>query len=273
MRERIAIALAFAALVVALLGSTSVGQAASGAMKAGIGKARASHLAGPLRVQAGQVVRGPRGPRGKRGPRGFRGPVGPAGAEGPAGPAGATGATGATGAQGAQGIQGIQGIQGVQGPPGPSGPQVRVHKDAAQEIPTGVTTLVPLTWQVPVYDTDSFYDPALPDRLTVPEDGVYAISGGVRWATNPLGTRFMAVCINGADSGCTVDTNIAVSQYATNDDPGIGTPRLTQQSTSTLMKLVAGDVVQIVVVQNSGDPLLVDQWAATHLAMSWVGNG
>ena len=46
-----------------------------------------------------------------------------------------------------------------------------------------------------------------PDRVTVPSTGVYAISGGVRWATNNLGTRFMAICVNGADTGCTVDTD------------------------------------------------------------------
>src|SRR4249919_2618582 len=124
MRERTAISLAFAALVVALLGSTSVGQAASGAVQAGVSKARASHLAGPLRMHRAQPVRGPRG---KRGPRGPRGPVGPAG---PAGPSGATGATGATGPQGPQGIQ---------GPPGPVGPQVRVQKTAGQMIDSQVS--------------------------------------------------------------------------------------------------------------------------------------
>jgi len=148
-----------------------------------------------------------------------------------------------------------------------------VQKDAAQLIPSGVTILLPLTWQVPVYDTGGFYNSATPDRLTVPSTGVYAISGGVRWATNNLGTRFMAICVNGADTGCTVDTDIAVSQYATNDDPGIGTPRLTQQSTSTQALLHAGDVVQVVVVQNTGGDLSVDQWAATHLAMIKLAAG
>jgi len=272
MRGRIAISLAFAALVVAALGSTSVGQAASSAVKAGVSKARSSQLAGPLRVQAGNVTRGPRGPRGKRGPRGLTGPVGPAGAIGPAGPAGVNGAQGAAGQQGPAGPQGPQGDPGPPGPPGSAGPSVRVQKDAAQAIDSGVSTLVPLTWETAIYDTDGFYNPATPDLITVPVSGVYVVSGGVRWATNNLGTRFMAICINGT-GGCTVDTNIAVSQYATNDDPGIGSTRLTQMSTTTQAKFTAGDVVQIVVVQNSGGPLNVDQWAATHLAMVWVGTG
>jgi Collagen triple helix repeat (20 copies) len=98
MKERLAIALALAALVVAALGSTSLGQAATDAAKASVAKARSSSLAGPLRAKASNPVRrGPRGRRGKRGPRGLRGPVGP---------------PGAPGQQGAQGIQGVQGIPG-----------------------------------------------------------------------------------------------------------------------------------------------------------------
>lgn len=91
MKERIAIALAFTALVVALLGSTSVGQAASNTLKAGVKSARASKYAGPLQSK---VLRGPRGRRGKRGPRGLTGPAGPAGPIGPTGPTGATGPAG-----------------------------------------------------------------------------------------------------------------------------------------------------------------------------------
>jgi Collagen triple helix repeat (20 copies) len=98
MKNRLGIALGLAALIVAALGTSSVGQAAGDALKASVGK---STIAGPLASQA--TRRGPRGPRGRRGPRGLVGPRGPAG---PAGP------TGATGAQGAQGIQGIQGPAG-----------------------------------------------------------------------------------------------------------------------------------------------------------------
>ena len=91
MKSRLAIALALAALVVAALGSTSLGQAATGAAKASVDKARSSTLAGPLRVKASEVQRGPRGPRGKRGLRGLRGLTGPAGPGGPQGPAGPPG--------------------------------------------------------------------------------------------------------------------------------------------------------------------------------------
>jgi hypothetical protein len=136
-----------------------------------------------------------------------------------------------------------------------------------------VVTLVPLTWDTTVYDTGNFYDPAMPDRLTIHTTGVYVISGGVRWPSNNLGTRFMGICVNGVATGCNANTDIAVSQYATNDDPGIGTMRLTQQSTTTQELLHANDVVQVVVVQNSGVPLDLLNVPATHFALTWVGPG
>lgn len=120
MKSRLAIALALAALVVAALGSTSLGQAATGAAKASVDKARSSQLAGPLRVKASEVRRGPRGPRGKRGLRGLRGLAGP---------------------PGAQGVQGIQGIQGIQGPIGPGARWLAASPDGTILDQTGGATL------------------------------------------------------------------------------------------------------------------------------------
>ena len=153
-------------------------------------------------------------------------------------------------------------------------PQARIEKNAAQSIPSNIAVFNALTYEVESYDTAGLFNPALPDRLTAPIAGVYAIDGGVRWAANALGTRFAGICINQPTIGaCGINNNVAVSQYATNDDPGVGTLRLTQQSVSTQLKLAAGDVVQLVVTQNSGAPLNVDGFPATNLAMTWVGRG
>lgn len=153
-------------------------------------------------------------------------------------------------------------------------PQARVQKTVAQSITSGVGVFTTLTWEAERYDTAGLFDPAAPDRLTAPIAGVYAIDAGVRWAANVLGSRFAGICINQPTEGaCGINNNVAVSQHATNDDPGIGTLRLTQQSVSTQLKLNAGDVVQVIVSQNSGGALNVDQWAATNLAMTWVGSG
>jgi hypothetical protein len=153
-------------------------------------------------------------------------------------------------------------------------PQARVEKTVAQAIPSNIAVFNTLTWESELYDTAGLFNPAAPDRLTAPIAGVYAIDGGVRWATNALGTRFAGICINQPTVGaCGLTNNVAVSQYATNDDPGIGTMRLTQQSVSTQLKLAAGDVVQVVVTQNSGGALNIDGFPVTHLAMTWVGPG
>lgn len=71
---RLAVVLAAAALVVALLGATPLGNAAE------------STVTKVVRVgKSSKAARGPRGPRGYRGPRGFQGPPGIKGDTGPAG--------------------------------------------------------------------------------------------------------------------------------------------------------------------------------------------
>lgn len=153
-------------------------------------------------------------------------------------------------------------------------PQARVEKTVGQSIPSNIAVFNALTYESELYDTAGLFDPAAPDRLTAPIAGVYAIDAGVRWSANALGTRFAGICINQPTVGaCGITNNIAVSQYATNDDPGVGTLRLTQQSVSTQVKLAAGAVVQVVVTQNSGGALNVDGQPATNLAMTWVGPG
>jgi len=70
--QRLAVVLAAAALVVALLGATPLGNAAQNTVTKVVGK-------------SSKQARGPRGPRGYRGLRGFQGPPGIKGETGPAG--------------------------------------------------------------------------------------------------------------------------------------------------------------------------------------------
>jgi hypothetical protein len=68
-KDRLPIAISIAALVVALLGATGLGEAAQNGVTAGVSKAgQATGLTAQRRT-----ARGPRGPRGRRGPRGYRG--------------------------------------------------------------------------------------------------------------------------------------------------------------------------------------------------------
>jgi hypothetical protein len=71
---RLAVVLAAAALVVALLGATPLGNAAQNTVTKVVRVGKSS-----------KAARGPRGPRGYRGPRGFQGPPGIKGETGPAG--------------------------------------------------------------------------------------------------------------------------------------------------------------------------------------------
>jgi hypothetical protein len=152
-------------------------------------------------------------------------------------------------------------------------PQARVELATDQSI-AGDATITPLTWGTATYNTAGMFNVATPDRLTAPIAGVYAIDGGVRWAANVNGFRFAAVCLNGpSGGGCNATTDVAVSEYPTNDDPGVGTLRLTQQTVSTQLKLAAGDVVQLAAAQDSGVALLVNALPATNFEMTWIGSG
>jgi Collagen triple helix repeat (20 copies) len=72
-KDRLPIAISVAALVVALLGITGLGEAAQNGVTAGVSKAKSAAGLSATNVSA---RRGPRGPRGRRGPRGYRGPRG-----------------------------------------------------------------------------------------------------------------------------------------------------------------------------------------------------
>jgi Collagen triple helix repeat (20 copies) len=153
MRQRLPIVLSITALLVALLGATPYGEAASDAVVTAFAQ-NAGKLGGFAPSKSARkntvVVRGANGKidrgslpamgnaLGVRGAQGAQGPSGPVGAQGPSGPAGAPGAqgerglpgemgpqgtSGAQGPQGPPGQQGAQGLQGAQGPQGPQGPQ------------------------------------------------------------------------------------------------------------------------------------------------------
>jgi Collagen triple helix repeat (20 copies) len=109
--QRLAVALAAAALAVAVLGSTPLGQAARDAVTAGV------KAAAPSRAHkaSSASARGPRGPRGRRGPRGYRGFRGFLGAPGEQGPAGERGPTGPSNAYEAGFCRDV--IQGCLAPP------------------------------------------------------------------------------------------------------------------------------------------------------------
>ena len=98
-KERLPIAISIAALVVALLGVTGLGEAAQNGVTASVTKAKRAAGLSTTRTAARRGPRGPRGPRGyrgDRGPRGFQGPPGDKGDKGDRGDHGSSDAYEAT---------------------------------------------------------------------------------------------------------------------------------------------------------------------------------
>jgi hypothetical protein len=133
MRQRLPIILSATALLVALLGATGYGEAATNAVLATFAQ-NAGKLGGFAPSKSAKkntvVVRGANGKidraslpvaRAALGPAGAQGPPGPAGPGGVPGQSGPQGEPGLRGAQGPQGEQGLPGAAGAQGPPGPQG--------------------------------------------------------------------------------------------------------------------------------------------------------
>jgi len=144
-------------------------------------------------------------------------------------------------------------------------PQVRVEIGSAQSIPTDTAT--GLTWSTVGYDTAGLFKAANPDQLTAPIAAVYAIEAGVRWAQQPGGYRLVGICLNQVAASCSKAENIALSQHSTSGNPA------PKESVSTQVRLAAGDVVRVVVAQDSGASVAIDASPGTHFAMSWIGRG
>src|SRR5215207_5399500 len=139
MNKRLPLALSIAAVLLATLANTGVGQAATGLVKSalfaknagtvnGIKAARkpapnkliALNAQGKLPASVVPAT-GTQGPKGETGPAGPQGLAGPAGEQGPAGPTGATGAKGDPGPVGPKRATGATGATGPIGPQGPAG--------------------------------------------------------------------------------------------------------------------------------------------------------
>jgi len=86
MKQRLPILLSAAALVVAVLGASSLGEATTNAVKNTATALKQG--ASPVNRKAQNASSPRRGPRGRRGRRGSAGPPGPVGPQGPAGPQG-----------------------------------------------------------------------------------------------------------------------------------------------------------------------------------------
>jgi hypothetical protein len=195
--------------------------------------------------------------------RGLKGPTGPGGKTGAAG---ATGATGATGPQGpATGPAGgdLAGsfpnpsIRGGAVTPAKTGsfPGARVTSSPSQTVGNGA--YVPLTLENPTFNVGGVFSSTTPTKLTAPIAGVYVITGNLEWASGGAGYRQLEI-----------DTS-EQGRVATNLIP-VAAPQFTYNSVSTVVKLAAGETVDLVADQSSGASLSTN---GGWFAMSWIGTG
>lgn len=137
-------------------------------------------------------------------------------------------------------------------------PSVRANINAAQTIPNSIATNV--AFDLETFDTANMHDNVTnPDRLTAPISGLYLVNGHVHWDSNNAGIRTTLIRVNG----------VTMSEFRASP-PASAFDSFTQTATD-VVSLSAGDVVNIMVWQNSGGS--VDLWGTdvdTFGSLTWI---
>lgn len=139
-------------------------------------------------------------------------------------------------------------------------PYARIRSAAVQSIPNATGTVI--TFDTEIEDTNAFVDLAtFNTRITVPTglDGIYAISGNIRFATAATAT-IMEVAVR-------VNASISIASEII----GGGSDRAV--SCATVRRLAAGDYLDMTVYHNNGAALntsVVIQYSPV-LAIAWLG--
>lgn len=133
-------------------------------------------------------------------------------------------------------------------PPTLPGIGAKLQRDSigAQSIPNITATII--TWPaVPAFDSSGFYSSGAPNRFTVPAGlaGLFLVFGSLRWTSMAGGTvRRIEIGVNGT----------MFNHYKV--DPSGSANAFTQESIA-LMRLAAGDYVQLGCYQDSGGAMNV----------------
>lgn len=117
----------------------------------------------------------------------------------------------------------------------------RVFRASGQNIPTGTDTETAIQFTNVSGDDGGFWNPANPDRLTIPEDGWYQVEGGFAIEQNATGWRLAQLKL-----GVVILDAMRVPA-AGNSNPVL--------SVSSLGYFEAGQVVRLYATQNSGSTL------------------
>jgi hypothetical protein len=124
------------------------------------------------------------------------------------------------------------------------GARVR-HANTAVTVQDNATAV--LSYDATDFNVGAVFNSTQPTRMTAPVAGRYLITATVRWASNAVGRRALALELNGT----------AAQIARSNVSPFLqgGAAFNPEQTVETVYKLNAGDYVEVWAYQNSGGPL------------------
>ena len=125
-------------------------------------------------------------------------------------------------------------------------PGARAYRSAPTTVPNGQIVEVPLTDAA--YNQGGAWATNRPTRLTAPVAGVYLATASVVFEPNGSGLRYLGIAPAGQPNSA-YSGNVQLAANLEGEQ--------TSLSTSTIVKLEAGDSISMVVQQNSGRDLTV----------------
>jgi hypothetical protein len=140
-------------------------------------------------------------------------------------------------------------------------PAAHVTNSAAETITDQVAEV--LTFNQERYDTADMHSDAQSSRLTAPVTGIYEVSANIIWAVDATGGRDVYLRKNGSAA------NLVADQQGFASTGALG------QSVSAVVRLEAGDYVEVAVTQTSGGNLNVTKTAegSPEFSMTWLAPG
>ena len=230
-------------------------------------------------------LKGDTGEQGLQGPQGIQGERGLRGEQGPQGPHGLKGDKGDTGPQGPKGDKGDTGQKGETGPKGEDGKDFKFEdftteqleqlkgergKDAKEEYsgalvklkenqPFDSNTYAMAIWGGAIYNTDGYWDPENPTRLTVPK-GVTKVKvlASILWESNNDGFRQLRLKKNG-----NYTYGLPYVRYKAVSTSGA-------TGTSSVIEVEEGDYFELDVIQTSGKSINLREDPYTWMSIEAV---